>query len=148
MGIKDIFGGRKNDKADEASLDKTSQRASTQAPPEEKPATNKTEQSQGQEKPSVPKKITCRRCKGDGTWHSSCSGARAITSFGPDLDAKRKCPKCKGTKIETILITYAQAMMEVRVDKARKGAEQAASKARAAAEHAERVAKEAEAKLK
>ncbi len=129
-------------------LDSTGQQTPAETPAEEKPQTNPTEAVKEQEEPTVSKKVTCPRCDGDGIWHSSRSGVRALRSPEPLIDPKRRCPKCKGEKVVTIRISQAQALMEVRVDKAKKGAEQAAAKARAAADHADRLAKEAEAKLK
>lgn len=93
----------------------------------------------------VPKRITCPRCKGDGTWHSNATGVRAKTVSGPLVDASRLCPECKGTKRIIIRITDEQAKKELAAIRARKKAETAAKKARAAADVAAEAAKKAEA---
>ena len=129
-------------------MDENLEQTPTETPSEEQSSANKIDEVKEPEKSLVPKKITCRRCDGDGIFHSSRTGIRAETTYEPMTDPSRDCPKCKGSKEETIFITHSQALMEVRVDKARKGAEQAALKARVAADHAEKVAKEAEAELK
>jgi len=51
----------------------------------------KTEQN----KPVVEQKRVCRRCGGDGFWHSTKTGVRAETSAEPLVDTSRKCPICK-----------------------------------------------------
>ena len=45
-------------------------------------------------------KVTCPRCKGDGTFHSSKTGVRAATAADtePVADPTRVCPRCKGKK--------------------------------------------------
>jgi hypothetical protein len=150
--MKNIFGGKDKEEKKNAQevTEKVNKQASQQAPQEtsteEKPEQNETAEIKAEERPSVPKKITCRRCKGDGVFHSNRTGIRAKTAAKPLADPSKVCPQCKGTKEETILITHKQAQMEIRVSKAKKQADQAAAKARAAAKHAEKVAKEAEEK--
>jgi Zn finger protein HypA/HybF involved in hydrogenase expression len=52
----------------------------------------------------VPKEITCPRCKGDGIWHTSRTGARLATIAGPTEDASKVCPECNGKKVVTIQV--------------------------------------------
>jgi len=47
------------------------------------------------EKAKTKEEQPCRRCKGDGFWHSPKTGVRAETSTEPLIDKSRKCPKCK-----------------------------------------------------
>jgi hypothetical protein len=39
----------------------------------------------------------CPRCKGDGRWHSTKTGVRALTSSEPLVDLTKNCPDCQGT---------------------------------------------------
>ena len=39
----------------------------------------------------------CLRCKGDGRWHSTKTGVRALTSSEPLIDETKPCPDCNGT---------------------------------------------------
>lgn len=38
----------------------------------------------------------CKRCNGDGIWHSTKTGVRAKTSSEPLVDPDRPCPDCGG----------------------------------------------------
>jgi DnaJ-class molecular chaperone len=39
----------------------------------------------------------CPRCKGDGRWHSTKTGVRALTSSEPLVDETKPCPDCGGS---------------------------------------------------
>jgi len=95
----------------------------------------------------VPKKVTCPRCLGDGIWHTTKTGRRALTTTEPTVDAARVCPKCKGKKKVTIMITKEQADAEAVAKAARTKANRIAGQARAAADKADKAAKAAEAIL-
>jgi hypothetical protein len=41
-------------------------------------------------------KPICPRCKGDGVWHSTKTGVRALTSAEPLIDSTKPCPECGG----------------------------------------------------
>jgi hypothetical protein len=41
--------------------------------------------------------LVCPRCKGDGKWHSTKTGVRALTSSEPLVDLTRNCVECNGT---------------------------------------------------
>ena len=95
----------------------------------------------------VPKWVVCSHCNGDGIWHSSATGVRAKTSSEPPVDSSRVCPKCKGQKKVTIMITEEQAKNEAAARRARDKANKTATQARVAADRAEDAAQRAEAKL-
>lgn len=149
--MKNIFGNRNKGGTGNAVSKENTQANTGQAPeripPAKEPEANKTPEVETEKKSLVAKKVDCNRCKGDGVWHSSCTGVRAETSSEPAIDPKRRCPKCKGSKVMTIYITHEQRNMEIRVDKAKKQATQAAANARAAADAAQKIAEEAEAKV-
>jgi hypothetical protein len=95
----------------------------------------------------VPKKVLCTRCGGDGVWHTSATGPRALTSSEPAIDTNRVCPKCKGSKMITIMISEGQAEADRVAKNARTRADKAATQARLAAEAAEKAAQQAEEKV-
>ena len=97
----------------------------------------------------VPKKITCPRCEGDGKWHTTRTGVRLATrpAVEPLIDFDSRCPKCKGSKTVTIMITEEQAKNENEAKAKRKKADNAAKQARIAADKAEAEAIKAEAKV-
>jgi hypothetical protein len=41
--------------------------------------------------------LVCPRCKGDGKWHSTKTGVRALTSSESLVDLTKPCPDCLGT---------------------------------------------------
>ncbi len=45
-------------------------------------------------KPKEPE--VCKRCGGDGIWHSTKTGYRAKTSADPLTDPNKPCPECSG----------------------------------------------------
>lgn len=158
MGIINMFGNKNKGGLGNAAqgLAETNKKADkidtgqalTQLSNEQKSGVDPEKTVEEQERPTVPKKVTCPRCKGDGVFHSNRTGSRAATSADPLIDPSKVCPKCKGVKEVTIFITHSQRNMEIRVEKAQKQAKQAADNARAAADAAIKIAKEAEAKLK
>jgi len=70
----------------------------------------------------VEKEVVCPRCKGDGYWHSSCTGVRAKTVSGPVIDVSKPCPQCKGDGTINILIPEKQALAEAEAIKKEKAA--------------------------